>query len=102
LRTWTTRAARYAHFCRHYDIEPSRNNAGVSHENGSVEAAHGHLKVGLGEALEQSGNLLIFGGSGTGKTHLAAAIGTALVDNGRRVLFSRTTDLVQKAASSAP
>ena len=35
--------------------------------------------------LEQSGNLLIFGGSGTGKTHLAAAIGTALVDNGRRV-----------------
>jgi DNA replication protein DnaC len=46
--------------------------------------------------LEQSGNLLIFGGSGTGKTHLAAAIGTALVDNGRRVLFSRTTDLVQK------
>src|SRR6266851_2066428 len=46
--------------------------------------------------LEGGGNLLIFGASGTGKTHLAAAIGTALVDNGRRVLFSRTTDLVQK------
>lgn len=49
-------AARYAEFCRHYDIEPSRNNAGVSHENGSVEAAHGHLKVGLGEALELRGS----------------------------------------------
>ena len=28
-------------------MEPTRNNAGVSHENGSVEAAHGHLKSGL-------------------------------------------------------
>ena len=28
--------------------------------------------------------------------HLAAALGTALVDTGRRVLFTRTTDLVQK------
>jgi hypothetical protein len=49
-------AARYAEFCRHYDMEPSRNNAGVSHENGSVEAAHGHLKAGLGEALELRGS----------------------------------------------
>jgi len=34
--------------------------------------------------------------SGVGKTHLAAAIGAALVESGRRVLFSRTTDMVQK------
>jgi DNA replication protein DnaC len=46
--------------------------------------------------IEQGGNLLIFGPSGTGKTHLAAAFGAALVDNGKRVLFTRTTDLVQK------
>jgi len=45
-------AARYAEFCRHYGMEPTRNNAGISHENGAVEAAHGHLKTGLGEALE--------------------------------------------------
>ena len=49
-------AARYAEFCRHYSMEPTRNNAGVSHENGSVEAAHGHLKSGLGEALELRGS----------------------------------------------
>src|SRR3989442_795905 len=44
-------AVHYAEFCRHYGMEPTRNNAGVSHENGSVEASHGHLKTGLDEAL---------------------------------------------------
>ena len=32
----------------------------------------------------------------TGANHLAAAIGLALVENGWKVLFTRTTDLVQK------
>ena len=36
------------------------------------------------------------GPTGGGKTHLAAAIGLALVENGWRVLFTRTTDLVQR------
>jgi transposase InsO family protein len=48
-------AAHYSEFCRHYGMEPTRNNAGVSHENGSVEASHGHLKTGLDEALELRG-----------------------------------------------
>jgi DNA replication protein DnaC len=46
--------------------------------------------------LEQGGNILIFGPSGTGKTHLAAALGAALIERGHRVQFSRTTDLVQR------
>ena len=46
--------------------------------------------------LEQGVNLLCLGPPGTGKTHLAAAIGFKLVENGYRVLFARTTDLVQK------
>ena len=58
----------------------------------SVLAISGHRTRGS----RQGGNLLIFGPSGTGKTHLAAAFGAALVDNGKRVLFTRTTDLVQK------
>src|SRR6266571_4294110 len=49
-------AVRYAEFCRHYGMDPTRNNAGVSHENGSVEASHGHLKTGLEEALELRGS----------------------------------------------
>lgn len=46
--------------------------------------------------LENGANLLMFGPPGGGKSHLAAALGLALVENGWRVLFTRTTDLVQK------
>lgn len=46
--------------------------------------------------IETGGNLLIFGQSGTGKTHALCAIAHTLIDNGRRVLFSTTTDMVQK------
>lgn len=46
--------------------------------------------------LETGTNLLAFGPPGSGKTHVAAALGHALVDNGFRVLFTRTTDLVQR------
>jgi DNA replication protein DnaC len=46
--------------------------------------------------LDNGANLLLFGPPGGGKSHLAAAIGLALIENGWRVLFTRTTDLVQK------
>jgi DNA replication protein DnaC len=46
--------------------------------------------------INNGGNLLVFGQSGTGKSHAVAAIGSALIDAGRRVLFTSTTDLVQK------
>jgi DNA replication protein DnaC len=46
--------------------------------------------------LDKGANLLIFGPPGGGKSHLASAIGLALIENGWRVLFTRTTDLVQK------
>ena len=46
--------------------------------------------------LAKGANILMFGPPGGGKSHLAAAIGLALIENGWRVLFTRTTDLVQK------
>jgi hypothetical protein len=42
---------RYQNLMRHYGMEPSRNNAGIAHENGSIESAHGHLKQALEDAL---------------------------------------------------
>jgi DNA replication protein DnaC len=50
--------------------------------------------------LKQGANLLIFGPSGVGKTHLANAIGVELLERGTRVLFTRTTTLVQKLQSA--
>ena len=46
--------------------------------------------------LERGANLLCFGPPGAGKSHLAAALGLTLIEKGWRVLFTRTTDLVQK------
>jgi DNA replication protein DnaC len=46
--------------------------------------------------LEKGANLLLFGPPGGGKSHLASAIGLSLVEKGWRVLFTRTSDLVQK------
>jgi DNA replication protein DnaC len=55
------------------------------------------LAMGSGATWIKEGmNVLIFGQSGVGKTHLASAIGEKLVENGYRVLFNRTTELVQK------
>ena len=45
--------------------------------------------------IEKGANLLLFGPPGGGKSHLASAIGLALVEKGWRVLFARTSDLVQ-------
>jgi hypothetical protein len=42
---------RYEAFCAHYGMTATRNNLGVSHENGSIESAHGHLKRALADAL---------------------------------------------------
>ena len=46
--------------------------------------------------LENGANLILFGPPGGGKSHLASAIGLALIENGWKVLFARTSDLVQK------
>ena len=42
---------RYEALCAHYAMQPTRNNRGVAHENGSIEASHGHLKAALAQAL---------------------------------------------------
>ncbi len=48
---------RYEALCAHYGMTPTRNNAGVAHENGAIESQHGHLKRVVGQALLLRGSL---------------------------------------------
>jgi DNA replication protein DnaC len=52
-------------------------------------------ELARGEFLDRGGNVLLFGIPGVGKSHLACALGHALVDAGRSVLFTPTYQLVQ-------
>ena len=51
--------------------------------------------------LDQQRNLVIVGGTGTGKTHLAVAIGSNCVRQGRRARFYNTVDLVNRLDAEA-
>lgn len=41
----------YDELCNHYRMQPTRNNTGIAHENGSIESPHGHLKNRIEQAL---------------------------------------------------
>lgn len=45
----------YAALCEHYEMHASRNNRGISHENGAIEGPHGHLKRRIEQALTLRG-----------------------------------------------
>lgn len=47
---------RWVAFLDHYKVRPSMNNAGESHENGSVEKSHDLLKNALNQALKLRGS----------------------------------------------
>jgi transposase InsO family protein len=49
--------SRYDALCSHYQMEPTRNNRGVAHENGAIESPHGHLKNSIRDALLMRGTL---------------------------------------------
>ncbi|MDN5872704.1 MAG: IS21 family transposase, partial [Nitrococcus sp.] len=47
---------RYQALCTHYGMQASRNNRGRGHENGSIEAPHGHLKRRIRQRLSLRGS----------------------------------------------
>jgi DNA replication protein DnaC len=85
---------------RHRD--QSETPAGKTFASFDFQAAPGVRKQHLmalgagGDWIKDGDNLLIFGQSGTGKTHALAAVCHALIDAGTRVLFNRTIDIVQR------
>ena len=48
------------------------------------------------EWLRAGANLILLGPPGGGKSHLSSAIGLSLLEKGWRVLFARTSELVQR------
>jgi DNA replication protein DnaC len=44
--------------------------------------------------MDTAHNLILVGGTGTGKTHLATAIGIAAIHHGKRLRFFNAVDLV--------
>lgn len=83
-------------------LEQSRLPAGKSFESFDFSAVpmlrRAHLEaLASGDSWLASGqNVLMFGPPGAGKTHLAAGLGRRMIDQGYRVFFTRTTDLVQR------
>jgi hypothetical protein len=46
----------YDELCDHYRLQPTRNNTGIAHENGSIESPHGHLKNRIEQAVYLRGS----------------------------------------------
>lgn len=53
-------------------------------------------QLATGSFMEQAYNLILVGGTGTGKTHLATAIGIAAIHQGKRIRFYNAVDLVNQ------
>jgi len=46
----------YENLCQHYGMRPTRNNLGVSHENGAIETANGSLKRRIEQSMKLRGS----------------------------------------------
>lgn len=57
--------------------------------------------LAAGDFLDHQRNLLLIGGTGTGKTHLAVSIARACIRAGRRGRFFNVVDLVNKLDAEA-
>jgi transposase InsO family protein len=91
---------RYQSLMRHYEMEPSRNNTGIAHENGSIESAHGHLKQALEDALLLRGTR-DFADLDTYRAFVDEIVGRRNANNRKPIELERTElgDLPQRRTS---
>jgi DNA replication protein DnaC len=95
---------RFLHHCHVLNLKGESyrmksRNRGTTPANGKPAPRVGRLnatKLGPPYRGADTVNLLAFGAPGSGKSHLLSATGHALIDVGRRVLFTRCSDLVQR------
>jgi DNA replication protein DnaC len=72
-----------------------RDLAGFDFAESPLEEEHIH-HLAAGEFTGLAHNLILIGGTGTGKTHLSIALGSAQVHLGKRVRFFNVVDLVNQ------
>jgi len=70
-----------------------RDLAGFNFTESPLQAEPLHT-LASGDFTDTAHNLILIGGTGTGKTHLSIALGSALVHQSKRVRFFNVVDLV--------
>ena len=63
--------------------------------NKNINPAQINALAGTDSWIKKANNIIIFGPSGVGKTHIAAAIGYRQIELGNKVKFLQTSHLVQ-------
>lgn len=85
---------------RHRDeshLDPTKTLASFQFELVPTLSKAHVMALASGDAwLDKGATILIFGPPGVGKSHLGVGIGHALIDAGYRVLFMRTSEMVQR------
>lgn len=79
---------RYEALCVHYGMQPTRNNRGIAHENGSIESPHGHLKSAVRDALLLRGSN-DFAELETYRRFIDEIVGRINARNGKRIEAER-------------
>lgn len=72
-----------------------RDLSGFDWEESSVSRTRIET-LATGQLMAEAHHLILVGGAGTGKTHLATALGVSAIHHGKRVRFYNAVDLVNR------
>lgn len=90
---YKTRTARYI---RESKLPSAKTLSGFNFDNLSIDKQKILNLANNDEWVRNNENILLFGPSGVGKTHLASAIARSMIEKGVRVKFSSTIAMVQQ------